>query len=335
MVRKARIPRTKARFVRIHQAINGPRLKSAQLATHEHVHPPALPEALKGVLRKPLQTSQAKTFHKNRRKSQTRKQALSVLSELLQQRIAINHSWAGSKIHPITLLAWLASEEPINGDFLVENTALLAGKLEEEIDPVFATQLDDVISRFLDAGITDESCSQDNVMMEIPKDFSMVMTPEAIFGNQDHDAMMTDFDAKMNASNKIVGLADSFKTTKHGFDPVQVLQKHAITFREPVDLPRSTLVSDIHVLFREENFHGCPQHIFEVLKPGLQLASLFLTHRATSAFWHTMMFGRREPISKGMSQIFSANWARRMNQAWSTGDYLSSCSQQSGVNMLY
>lgn len=310
VVRKARISRTKAIFVRNRTTSDGPHLRADQLTTHEHGEP-TIPDALQTVLRKRLQILQAKRCHKNKRRIRNRKHAVSVLSKLLQQRLAGHHDWAGSDIHPIALLAWLAAEEPINSDFLLENTALLAEDveedMEEDIDPVFATQLDDVITRFLDANITDAPCSQENPQVEVPKDFSMVMTPEAMFGSQDHDAdhdaIMTDCDVKMNASNKSFNLADPVKFTKHGFDPVQVLKKHAITFRHYVEAPRNTLYSNIHVLFRETNFHGCPQHVYEVLKPGLRLASQLLKNRATSAFWHTLMFGRRERISQAHERI--------------------------------
>ncbi|KAE9973750.1 hypothetical protein BLS_003445 [Venturia inaequalis] len=306
MIRKARISRTKAIFVHNRKLHDNPHLGAHHLASHEHVGP-AIPTVLQNLLRKPLQVLHARKGHKKRRAIRSRKHAASVLDRLFQQRLARHHDWAGGDIHPIALLAWLAAEEPFNSDFLLENTALLTEDWDEamgeDIDPVFATQLDDVIARFLDANITDAPCSQENPQLEVPKDFSMAMTPEAIFKNQDHDAVMTDCDVKMDASNKAVDLVKPAKVTKHGFDPVQVLKKHAITFRTLVDSPRSTLTADIHVLFRETNFHGCPQHIYEILKPGLRLASQLLTHRATSAFWHTVIFGRRERVSSVHERI--------------------------------
>ncbi|QDS74498.1 hypothetical protein FKW77_007028 [Venturia effusa] len=310
MVRKAQISRTKAIFVRNRKTGDRSILNTKQSSTHKHVES-AFPSALQPVLRKPLQVLKVKRGHKNRHKIRNRKYAVSVLSKLLQQRIARYHAWTGGDIHPIALLAWLAADEPFNSDFLLENTALLAENVEEsvedDIDPVFATQLDDVITRFLDAKITDAPCSQDNPQLEVPRDFSMLLTPEAVYASQDreadHDAIMTDCDVKLNALNKSFGPANAVKFTKRGFDPVQMLRKHAITFRGPEESPRNTLSSDIHVLFRESNFHGCPQHIYEVLKPGLRLACQLLTHRATSAFWHTLMFGRREQISPAHTRI--------------------------------
>lgn len=306
MITKARISRTKAIFVRNRKKHDKPHLGASQLASHEHVGP-AVPAALHTILRKPLQISRAKKCHKNRQRIWTREHAASVLTKLLQQRLARHHEWPGSDIHPIALLAWLAAEEPFNSDFLLDNTDLLAEDWDEaigeDIDPVFTNQLDDVITRFLDANITDAPCSKENPQLEVPKDFSMAMTPEALFKNQDHDAIMTDCDVRMDASNKAVSLAEPVKLTKHGFDPVQVLKKHAITFRDVVDSPRNNLASDIHVLFRETNFHGCPQHIYEVLKPGLQLASQLLTHRATSAFWYTVLWGRRDVFSPPHARI--------------------------------
>jgi hypothetical protein len=300
MSRKARISRTKAVFARKRRATDVSH-REPEVTSHENTTL-SMPSALQTVLRKPLQISQAKKSRRIKRKSRSRQQAVSNLSTLLEQRIIGNSSWAENKIHPIALLAWLASEEPINSDFLIENVALLAENSAEDIDPVFATQLDDVISRFVNAGITDVPSSQENPLVEVPKDFSMSLTIFGATDTPDHDALMAKYDLKMNNSKKIVGIADPVNTTKHpGFDPVQVLKKHAITLRGPVISPNNTLTPPIHVLFREENFHGCPQHIYEVLKPGLRLASLILTHRATSTFWHTVMFGRRECVSIGMS----------------------------------
>lgn len=306
MIRKARISRTKAIFVRNRKPYEKPHLGAGQLASHEHVGT-STPAALQNLLRKPLQVLHAKKSHQKRRSIRNRKHAVSVLSELLGQRLARHHDWAGGDIHPIAMLAWLAAEEPFNSDFLLENTALLAEDwdetMREDIDPVFATQLDDVITRFLESKITNAPCSQENSQLDVPKDFSMAMTPEAMFKTQDHDAVMIDCDIKIEASNRVANLAEPVRVAKHGFDPVQVLKKHAITFRNLVDSPRSTLTSNIHLLFRESNFHGCPQHIYEILKPGLRLASHLLTHRATSAFWHTVLLGQRERVSSVYERI--------------------------------
>jgi hypothetical protein len=298
MVRKARIRRTKAVFKR-NRKTDVPHIE-ADPASHNHATP-SIPVALQTVLRKPLQTSHAKSSHRNRQTSRKHQQAISQLSSLIQQRIIGYHSWTENKIHPIALLAWLAAEEPINSDFLIENTALLAESSTEDIDPIFATQLDDVIVHFLDAGITDHPSLQENPLVDVPKDFSMFMTPYAIAGQQDHDALMTGCDMQMNAFHQSMGVTDPRKSSRHGFDPVHVLKKHAITLKKPVSFPHSTLTSDIHMLFREESFHGCPQHMYEVLKPGLRLASLILTHHATSVFWHTLIFGHRQSVIKGRS----------------------------------
>ena len=86
---------------------------------------------------------------------------------------------------------------------------------------------------------------------------------------------------------------DHGRETIRGFDAVQVLKKHAIGL-DDLSVPAvNNLDCAIHPIFRLDNFHDCPQYIYDILKPGLRLCTLFMTHRATSSFWHTLTFGDR------------------------------------------
>jgi hypothetical protein len=295
MKRSAKTARTKAVFVRKRRLSSNTINVPASIKHDEHA---ALPvsHGLETVVRKPLQAAKANKSRKLRRQLRNSEHKLVCL---LRQRIKTSNPWGGAVIHPIAVLAWLASEEPFNSEFLLENAAIfIEGQPAEETDPILAEQIDRIIERFTESEITDAPSSQDNPLVEIPKDFSMVMTPAKAGGFEDHDAIMEDCDIrenKTNAMHKMVGSVETSKPTPYGFDPVQVLKKHAITFQKS-DLPQtSNLTVDIHPLFREENFHGCPQHIYDVLRPALRLCTLLVTHRATSSFWHTAMFGTREP----------------------------------------
>jgi hypothetical protein len=294
MKRSARTPRSKAVFVRKRRLSLETSEVPASIKHDEHA---ALPVAkgLESVVRKPLQTARAIKSHKIRRKI---RQSEHKLINLLRQRIKAANPWGGAAIHPIAVLAWLASEEPFNSEFLLENAAIFVeGQPTEETDPILAAQIDGIIQRFTESEITDAPSSQDNPLLDIPKDFSMVMTPAKVAGIDDNDAIMEDsdiLDNKTNAMHKLIGAIDKPKSKPHGFDPVQVLKKHAITFQKADSPTTSNLSVPIHSLFREENFHGCPQHIYNVLKPALRLCTLLVTHRGTSSFWHTAMFGVKE-----------------------------------------
>ncbi|KAF2418729.1 hypothetical protein EJ08DRAFT_50491 [Tothia fuscella] len=293
MQRRAKTAKAKAVFMRkSHQKPDSLNLAAIK---HEEHTAPSIPKPLEKLLRRPLHTNQTSQAIKIRRKKCHSKHKL---ISLLGKRIAASNSWGGVNIHPIAVLAWLAAEEPFNSEFLLKNAAIFVeGEFPEETDPIVAAQIDGIIQRFNNAAISNAPDSQENPLIErdIPKDFSMLMTPMRAAGLEDHDALMEDCDNKANAMDiPVQAEIVKRKPKKHGFDPVQVLKKHAITFQSAEASRISTLTNAIHPIFREENFHGCPPHIYEVLKPGLQLATLLITHKATSPFWHTALYGIRE-----------------------------------------
>jgi hypothetical protein len=312
MQHRIKTPKVKAVFVR--------RRTTSTSNKHDEHALPSIPKPLEKVLRRPLHTNYTSKSRKIRQKI---RHSEKTLEHILSERIAVSNSWAGATIHPITVLAWLAAEEPFNSEFLLKNAAILVeGEVPEETDPILAAQIDGIIERFTEASILNASSQQENPIVErhIPKDYSMLMTPIKAAGLEDHDALMEDCDNKTNAMDILVDAEARKKPRSFGFDPVQVLKKHAITFRNSDTSRFSTLAQDIHPLFREENFHGCPEHIYEVLRPGLQLCTRLITHRATSPFWHTLLFGKREPsLPAGSTRIRQdITWTEANAQRYNT-----------------
>jgi len=90
-----------------------------------------------------------------------------------------------------------------------------------------------------------------------------------------------------------------FKKTKFGFDPKQVIDKHALSMSDTMAVT-NTLMTDIHPLFAYDRFYECCPKIYDVLKPALRLATTLLLHPAAATYWHTLAFGVRE-IDEPMS----------------------------------
>ncbi|KAF2182190.1 hypothetical protein K469DRAFT_712795 [Zopfia rhizophila CBS 207.26] len=107
------------------------------------------------------------------------------------------------------------------------------------------------------------------------------------------------------------------KSLKLGFDPIDLIKKQAVTFPEDSPARASTLDNDIHPIFRPENFHGCPDAIYDILKPALRLSTLLLFSRATSTFWHTLVFGDRKFCQTTSEEYGQECWRIREDVAWS------------------
>ncbi|KAF2003309.1 hypothetical protein P154DRAFT_520261 [Amniculicola lignicola CBS 123094] len=106
------------------------------------------------------------------------------------------------------------------------------------------------------------------------------------------------------------------KALKYGFDPIDLIKKQAVTFSEDSPTRSSTLDNEIHPVFRAENFHGCPDAVYEVLKPALRLSTLLLLSRATSTFWHTLVFGNRESCKKTSDAYGQPCYRIREDVSW-------------------
>jgi hypothetical protein len=174
-----------------------------------------------------------------------------------------------------------------------ENTVLLH-KLKEGI--IMDACIDTLVRDMPDVLSYDDALSFTPSTIEVPKDFGLQLS----ISINHHLAQVADRKA-LEKYRRLLGHrrdASKRKPIKLGFDPVELIKKQAVTFTEDVPDAMCTLDNDIHPIFRLDNWHGCPDAIYEVLKPALQLATLLLISQATAHFWQTLVFGKREPCDK-------------------------------------
>jgi hypothetical protein len=172
--------------------------------------------------------------------------------------------------------------------------ALLLHKLEES--RLMDECIDKLVQDLPDALSYNNSATFTPSTIEVPKDFGLQMS----ISINHHMAQIADRRALEKYRRLLGHRKDAAKRrpVKLGFDPAELIKKEAVTFAESVVAPICTLENDVHPIFRPENWHGCPDNIYDVLKPGMQLATLFLTSRATAHYWHTLVFGERELCPK-------------------------------------
>lgn len=159
--------------------------------------------------------------------------------------------------------------------------------------PAIAREMEKLADSLSNASLTNDSLLA-NPLIDIPRGFDM----QLICYSKDFGALIARAKRMetgifhMSLPGKGKSQTDSAER-KYGFDPCEVLKKHAIQF--PPDLRQrvSTLKNEIHPILRSENFHGCPSEIYEQLTPGLRLATKLLQHRSTAHFWHTIVLGER------------------------------------------
>ncbi|KAJ4347609.1 hypothetical protein N0V95_005255 [Ascochyta clinopodiicola] len=175
------------------------------------------------------------------------------------------------------------------GDNAVLLQKLKEGKLMDECIDKLVQDLPDALSYNNSATFTPST-------IEVPKDFGLQLS----ISINHHMAQIADRRALEKYRRLLGHRKDAAKRrpVKLGFDPVELIRKQAVAFAENVPSPECTLKNEVHPIFRPENWHGCPDNIYEVLKPGMQLATLFLTSRATAHYWHTLVFGERDPCLK-------------------------------------
>ncbi|KAF2761929.1 hypothetical protein EJ05DRAFT_482739 [Pseudovirgaria hyperparasitica] len=138
--------------------------------------------------------------------------------------------------------------------------------------------------------------------VSVPKDFSMrypddnphgsyavqLATYQQLLKNRQLNRRREDSNASAAKGSRRRG-----KAVRPGFDPVQLIKKSALHFTKQAKSKLSTLQNPIHPIFRAENFHATSDVLYEQFKPALRLASLLLTDRACSQYFHTLWFGRR------------------------------------------
>ncbi|KAF1915207.1 hypothetical protein BDU57DRAFT_518067 [Ampelomyces quisqualis] len=179
------------------------------------------------------------------------------------------------------------------GDMRAEDrgeNAVLLHKLKEGI--IMDACIDKLVRDMPDVLSYDDVLSFTPSTIEVPKDFGLQLS----ISINHHLAQVADRKA-LEKYRRLLGHRKDMsksKQVKLGFDPVELIRKQAVTFTKEVSQPVCTLDNEIHNIFRLDNWHGCPDAIYDVLKPGLQLATQFLTSRATAHFWQTLVFGKRE-----------------------------------------
>ncbi|KAF2866693.1 hypothetical protein BDV95DRAFT_504095 [Massariosphaeria phaeospora] len=185
------------------------------------------------------------------------------------------------------------------GEYHVEekgdNTVVLH-KLQEGV--IMDECIDKLVRALPDVLSYDNSATFIPSTIEVPKDFSLQLS----ISINHHLAQVADRKV-LEKYRRLLGHRKDKDPTKRkslklGFDPVELIRKQAVTFQDDASMRTSTLDNDIHRIFRLENFHGCPDEVYEVLKPALRLSTLLLFSRATSGFWHTLVFGDRKPCEK-------------------------------------
>jgi hypothetical protein len=202
------------------------------------------------------------------------------------------------------------------GDLRAEDrgeNAVLLHKLKEGV--IMDACIDKLVRDLPDVLSYDDVLSFTPSTIEVPKDFGLQLS----ISINHHLAQVADRKA-LEKYRRLLGYrkdASKRRQVKLGFDPVELIKKQAVTFTEAIADPICTLDNDIHNIFRLDNWHGCPDAVYEVLKPGLQLATHLLTSRATAHFWQTLVFGKREPCEK-TSQLYGQPCFRiRETVTWS------------------
>jgi hypothetical protein len=193
-----------------------------------------------------------------------------------------------------------------------ENSVLLhklkEGVILDEYIENLVRDLPDVLSYNNSATFTPST-------IEVPKDFGLQLS----ISINHHLAQVADRRA-LEKYRRLLGYrrdTSKRRPVKLGFDPVELIKKQAVTFAENPITPTCSLDGEIHRIFRLENWHGCPDNIYDVLKPALRLATLFLTSQATAHFWLTLLFGQREPCAKTSEAYGQPCFRIRENVSWS------------------
>jgi hypothetical protein len=153
------------------------------------------------------------------------------------------------------------------------------------IDPPAATSgiLDDLCS-LMDKTSLDISDQQLAKRIKIPKayKFSISTQPKCHY---DSTAFF-----KAGTNNRRVA-GEKRKREDLCFKPQEVIKKGALCAPE-LDV-KSTLIGDIHPIFNEKHWTGCPHHVYEIIKPALLLVSKLLTTPQCLQHFQIVLKGKR------------------------------------------
>jgi hypothetical protein len=186
------------------------------------------------------------------------------------------------------------------GDNVVLLHKLKEGAIMDECIDKLVRDLPDVLSY-------DDSATGTMSTIEVPKDFGLHLS----ISINHHIAQVADR-KQLEKYSRLLGYrkdAAKRKSLKLGFDPSDLIKREAVTFPKGSPSQISTLDNEIHPIFRIENFHGCPDDVYEVLKPALRLSTLLIFSRTTSTFWHTLVFGERRPCPE-TSELYGQSCSR-------------------------
>jgi len=173
-------------------------------------------------------------------------------------------------------------------------------KLPDSLEEIFAImvvedmQIEEFSEEFTNLRpYHEESHSKDPRKLLIPKDFSMSMAYDMYTLKSTTEALR-----KIEILKQLNGTSPFLwnqKISRFGFDGKELHKTDSLVL--PSYIPAadafSSLTNEIHSIFRIENFHEIADDVYEVLKPSLRLASLFLLHPACAVYWHTLHFGER------------------------------------------
>jgi hypothetical protein len=193
-----------------------------------------------------------------------------------------------------------------------ENEVLLH-KLQEGI--IMDECIDKLVRDLPDVLSYENSATFTPSTIEVPKDFGLQLS----ISINHHLAQVADRKV-LEKYRRLLGHRKDpakKKSVKLGFDPIELIKRQAVAFSEDTLVKESTLDNDIHPIFRAENFHGCSDEIYETLKPALRLSTLLLFSRATSIFWHTLVFGERKVCDKTSEAYGQPCYRIREDVAWS------------------
>ncbi|KAF2471958.1 uncharacterized protein BDR25DRAFT_302785 [Lindgomyces ingoldianus] len=193
-----------------------------------------------------------------------------------------------------------------------ENTVLLH-KLQEGV--IMDECIDKLVRDLPDILSYENSTTFTPSTIEVPKDFGLQLS----ISINHHLAQVADRKLLEKYRRLLGHRKDSTKRKfpKLGFDPIDLIKKQAVTFPKNSPSQVSNLDNDIHPVFRPENFHGCSDAIYEALRPALRLSTLLVLSRATSLFWHTLVFGKRERDQKTSDEYGQPCFRIREDVLWS------------------
>ena len=185
------------------------------------------------------------------------------------------------------------SQFPASSDYLPQPSTF---KLQSQDDIVPADEnsptietapegLEDLIGQLDRAKLESIATAQPH-RIEIPEGFQLGMG----FNVTEYYGLRTQFRRLDKRKRDLGVLTKSSRRQKHGFRPEELLWYGALELK---NCRSSTLQNDIHPLFHQDCFDDTPDHVYDQLRPGLALATMFLTHPACMQFWVTLAKGDR------------------------------------------